>query len=142
MNVGDYVSRLPGMSLDTFAFDAPQEWLNSWTLFFWAWWIAWAPFVGLFLARISRGRTIRQFIGAVLTIPFAFIALWIAIFGNAALSVVIDGNSEFGETAMSAPRAPSTRCSTSTPAPCSARASRRSPGCCSTSRRPTRARWC
>lgn len=103
MNVGDYVSRLPGMSLDTFAFDAPQEWLNSWTLFFWAWWIAWAPFVGLFLARISRGRTIRQFIGAVLTIPFAFIALWIAIFGNAALSVVIDGNSEFGETAMSAP---------------------------------------
>lgn len=103
MNVGDYVSRFPGMTLDTFAFDAPQEWLNSWTLFFWAWWIAWAPFVGLFLARISRGRTIRQFIGAVLTIPFAFIALWIAIFGNAALSVVIDGNSEFGETAMSAP---------------------------------------
>lgn len=103
MNVGDYVSRFPGMTLDTFAFDAPQEWLNSWTLFFWAWWIAWAPFVGLFLARISRGRTIRQFIGAVLTIPFAFIALWIAIFGNAALSVVIDGNSEFGESAMSAP---------------------------------------
>ncbi|CAM2909124.1 Choline/glycine/proline betaine transport protein [Prescottella defluvii] len=103
MNVGDYVNRFPGMTLDTFAFDAPQEWLNSWTLFFWAWWIAWAPFVGLFLARISRGRTIRQFIGAVLTIPFAFIALWIAIFGNAALSVVIDGNSEFGETAMSAP---------------------------------------
>jgi len=103
MNVGDYVSRLPGMTLDTFAFDAPQEWLNSWTLFFWAWWIAWAPFVGLFLARISRGRTIRQFVVAVLTIPFAFIALWIAIFGNAALSVVIDGNAEFGEAAMSAP---------------------------------------
>ncbi|EOM78249.1 BCCT family glycine betaine transporter [Rhodococcus rhodnii LMG 5362] len=103
MNVGDYVSRFPGMTLDTFAFDAPQEWLNAWTLFFWAWWIAWAPFVGLFLARISRGRTLRQFIVAVLTIPFAFIALWIAIFGNAALDIVISGNGAFGETAMNAP---------------------------------------
>ncbi|NLU81419.1 choline BCCT transporter BetT [Rhodococcus sp. HNM0569] len=103
MNVGDYVSRFPGMTLDTFAFDAPQEWLNSWTLFFWAWWIAWAPFVGLFLARISRGRTLRQFIVAVLTIPFAFIALWIAIFGNAALSVVRGGDAAFGDDAMNAP---------------------------------------
>ncbi|QNG19104.1 BCCT family transporter [Rhodococcus triatomae] len=103
MNVGDYISRFPSMTLDTFAFDAPTEWLNAWTLFFWAWWIAWAPFVGLFLARISRGRTLRQFIAAVLTIPFAFIGIWIAIFGNAALSIVVDGNGDFGETAMTAP---------------------------------------
>ena len=60
LNIGDYISRLRDMTLNTFAYDRPTEWLNSWTLFFWAWWIAWAPFVGLFLARISRGRTIRR----------------------------------------------------------------------------------
>ncbi len=85
-NIGDTLSRFPSMALDTFAFDRPDDWLNSWTLFFWAWWIAWAPFVGLFLARISRGRTIRQFVTGVLVVPFAFILLWISIFGNSALA--------------------------------------------------------
>ena len=54
-NIGDTLARFPSMALDTFAYDRPDDWLNGWTLFFWAWWIAWAPFVGLFLARISRG---------------------------------------------------------------------------------------
>ncbi|MED5603390.1 MAG: BCCT family transporter, partial [Pseudomonadota bacterium] len=54
MNVGDYISNFIPMSFDTYAFDPPQDWLNAWTVFFWAWWIAWGPFVGLFLARISR----------------------------------------------------------------------------------------
>lgn len=103
LNIGDTISRFPGMALDTFAYDRPDAWLNSWTLFFWAWWIAWAPFVGLFLARISRGRTIRQFIGGVLVVPFAFILLWISIFGNSALDLVRSGNSAFGEMAMSNP---------------------------------------
>ena len=62
MNVGDYISNFVPMSFDTYAFDPPQDWLNAWTVFFWAWWIAWGPFVGLFLARISRGRTIRAFV--------------------------------------------------------------------------------
>jgi choline-glycine betaine transporter len=62
LNVGDYVNRFMGMTLNSFAFDRPVEWMNNWTLFFWAWWVAWSPFVGLFLARISRGRTIRQFV--------------------------------------------------------------------------------
>jgi choline/glycine/proline betaine transport protein len=103
LNVGDYVSRLPGMTLNTFAYDQPTEWLNDWTLFFWAWWVAWAPFVGLFLARISRGRTIRQFVAATLIIPFLFTLSFLSIFGNAALSIVRAGNTEFGEAAMNVP---------------------------------------
>ncbi|MGB3632465.1 MAG: BCCT family transporter, partial [Rubrobacteraceae bacterium] len=59
LNIGDYVSNFASLTMQTFAFDRPTEWLGFWTLFFWAWWIAWASFVGLFLARISRGRTIR-----------------------------------------------------------------------------------
>ncbi|MGY0071008.1 choline BCCT transporter BetT [Streptomyces sp. QTS137] len=102
-NVGDYVSRFPSMTLNTFAYDQPTEWLDAWTLFFWAWWIAWAPFVGLFLARISRGRTLRQFVAATLIIPFLFTGLFLAVFGNSALFLVRDGNTEFGETAMNAP---------------------------------------
>src|SRR5690606_15974694 len=62
-----------------------------------------APFVGLFLARISRGRTIRQFVLGTLTVPFAFIAIWISIFGNSALAVVRNDGEEFGEVAVSAP---------------------------------------
>ncbi|EMY33910.1 choline/carnitine/betaine transporter [Arthrobacter crystallopoietes BAB-32] len=102
-NIGDTLARFPSMALDTFAYDRPDEWLNGWTLFFWAWWIAWAPFVGLFLARISRGRTLREFVIGVLVVPFAFILLWISIFGNSALEVVMGGNAEFGESAMSTP---------------------------------------
>ncbi|MCF2127137.1 choline BCCT transporter BetT [Strepomyces sp. STD 3.1] len=102
-NVGDYVSRFPSMTLNTFAYDQPTEWLDAWTLFFWAWWIAWAPFVGLFLARISRGRTLRQFVAATLIIPFVFTGLFLAVFGNSALFLVRDGNTEFGQTAMNTP---------------------------------------
>ncbi|WP_281259459.1 choline BCCT transporter BetT [Prauserella shujinwangii] len=103
LNIGDYVSSFSDLTLNTFAFDQPTEWLNSWTLFFWAWWIAWAPFVGLFLARISRGRTIRQFVAATLVIPFLFTLTWLSIFGNAALREVRGGNTQFGETAMNQP---------------------------------------
>lgn len=103
LNVGDYVSRFPGMTLNTFAFDRPTDWLNAWTLFFWAWWVAWAPFVGLFLARISRGRTIREFVIGTLTIPFVFTLMWISIFGNSAISEILGGAAEFGQTAMNSP---------------------------------------
>jgi choline/glycine/proline betaine transport protein len=103
MNIGDYLSRFPSMTLNTFAYDQPVEWLGDWTLFFWAWWIAWAPFVGLFLARISKGRTIRQFVVATLTVPFAFTLLFLAIFGNAALDLVRGGAAEFGQVAAEVP---------------------------------------
>ncbi|MBM7367410.1 choline BCCT transporter BetT [Gordonia hydrophobica] len=102
-NTGDFISMFPSMVLDTMAYDHPDEWMASWTLFFWAWWIAWAPFVGLFLARISRGRTIRQFVSGTLIIPFLFILVWISIFGNSALDVVLGGNTEFEQTAINEP---------------------------------------
>lgn len=103
MNVGEYVSKFPSMTMDTYAFSGAQEWLNSWTLFFWAWWVAWAPFVGLFLARISRGRNLRQFVVGTLTIPFLFVLMWVSVFGNSALDLVINGDSEFGQTALDYP---------------------------------------
>lgn len=92
MNVGQYATQFVRMSMDTFAYEGAADWMGSWTLFFWAWWIAWAPFVGLFLARISRGRTLRQFVLGTLAVPFGFIAIWISLFGNAALDSLRDGD--------------------------------------------------
>ncbi|MBV7301781.1 choline BCCT transporter BetT [Corynebacterium sp. TAE3-ERU2] len=108
MNVGDYAANFVDWTLDTYAFSetpqATRDWLASWTLFFWAWWVAWAPFVGLFLARISRGRTIRQFVFGTLTIPFLFIVMWMSFFGNSALERIIGGDDEFGAVAMAEPQ--------------------------------------
>jgi Choline-glycine betaine transporter len=63
------------------------EWLNGWTVFYWAWWIAWAPFVGQFVARVSKGRSIREFILAVALLPSGFSLIWIAIYGGAAFNL-------------------------------------------------------
>ncbi len=102
LNVGDYVRRFSDMTMQTFAFEDTGDWMSLWTLFFWAWWIAWAAFVGLFLARISRGRTIKQFVTGTLIIPFSYIVMWIAIFGNAALDEIRSGNKGFAEAVSSA----------------------------------------
>ncbi|MDN5704521.1 MAG: choline BCCT transporter BetT [Yaniella sp.] len=108
-NIGDYFSRLPSMLMNTFGYTdgdpsySSDAWMQDWTLFFWAWWIAWAAFVGLFLARISRGRTLRQFILGVLLIPLSYIILWISIFGNGALAFFRAGDEEFLNTAISNP---------------------------------------
>ncbi len=103
LNVGDFVSSFPQLTMETFAFDQPTAWMQSWTLFFWAWWIAWASFVGLFLARISRGRTIREFVAGTIIIPFTYILMWVSIFGNSAIDIVRSGNQGFGETTVSTP---------------------------------------
>lgn len=104
MNVGDLVAGFPGMTADTMAFNDVSDWMNGWTLFFWAWWVAWASFVGMFLARISRGRTLRQFVFGTLTFPLMYIIMWISIFGNAALDRVIgDGDTEFAEATIEQP---------------------------------------
>lgn len=84
--LGDYLQNLVQMSLRLTPF-AGGEWIASWTLFYWAWWIAWAPFVGTFIARISRGRTIREFILGVLVAPSLFGFLWFAVFGGTALEL-------------------------------------------------------
>lgn len=95
LNVGDYVRLFPEMTNQTFAFENNSGWMGLWTLFFWAWWVAWSAFVGLFLARISRGRTIRQFVLGALIIPFTYIVMWVSIFGNAALDQIRSGNASF-----------------------------------------------
>ncbi|MBS4101007.1 choline BCCT transporter BetT [Tsukamurella paurometabola] len=110
-NTGDYVSTFLDRTMDTFAWgqvnpefpgNDPSGWLDAWTLFFWAWWVAWAPFVGLFLARISRGRTLRQFVFGVLVVPFSFILVWISVFGNSALEVA-RGDKSFAEATAATP---------------------------------------
>jgi len=103
-NFGDYISRFPSLALESFAFQQPKEWMSSWTLFFWAWWVAWSPFVGLFLARISKGRTIREFVCGTLIIPLLFTITWLSIFGNSALyNVIFDGNTALAQTVLTDP---------------------------------------
>ena len=100
LNVTDFIRLFPNMAGQTFAFEDTGTWMTDWTLFFWAWWIAFASFVGLFLARISRGRTIRQFVLGTLTIPFIYIFMWISIYGNSALDVIRSGDKKFGESVI------------------------------------------
>ena len=100
-NTGDYLGALLSKSFDIY-FNQPQgrDWLGAWTLFYWAWWIAWAPFVGLFVARISRGRTIREVIFGVLLIPLGFTLAWLSIFGNTVIDLVLNhGQTVLGEVA-------------------------------------------
>ena len=103
-NMGDYLGNVVGKSFDVYAYGGRPDWLGNWTVFYWAWWIGWAPFVGLFIARISRGRTIREFVLGVLLIPLGFTLAWLSIFGNTALDLVINqGAVELGKTALEQP---------------------------------------
>ncbi|WP_420750881.1 BCCT family transporter [Rhodococcus sp. O3] len=91
--LGAYASDLARMSARTAASSAEAgEWLSSWTIFYWAWWISWTPFVGMFLARISRGRTVRQFVVGVIIVPSIVSLLWFAVFGGAAIGQEQDGH--------------------------------------------------
>jgi len=83
-HLGNYLQGIAGLSLSTHPF-RNLEWQKSWTIFYWAWWLSWSPFVGMFIARISRGRTIRQFVLGVLIAPTLLSLLWFGIFGGAAL---------------------------------------------------------
>jgi choline/carnitine/betaine transport len=85
--IGDYFGNLSQMAARTAATggDGTREWLAGWTVFYWAWWISWTPFVGMFIARISRGRSIKQFVVGVLLIPSLVSLIWFAIFGGAAI---------------------------------------------------------
>ena len=90
--IGNYFGDLPQMAARTAAEGpATAKWLSGWTVFYWAWWISWTPFVGMFIARISRGRTIRQFVAGVILIPSAVSLLWFAIFGGAAITAQRNG---------------------------------------------------
>jgi choline/carnitine/betaine transport len=87
--VGSYFQELAAMSARTDASggNGMAEWLSGWTVFYWAWWLSWTPFVGMFIARISRGRTIRQFVTGVLLVPSLVSLVWFAIFGGAAINM-------------------------------------------------------
>ncbi|WP_461636282.1 BCCT family transporter [Glutamicibacter soli] len=87
--IGSFIGDLPQMASRTAASgdEAVSSWLSSWTVFYWAWWVSWTPFVGLFIARISRGRTIRQFVTGVLLVPSTVTLLWFAIFGGGAIGI-------------------------------------------------------
>lgn len=85
-NFGFYLSHLVERTFTLYAYE-PRAWMADWTLFYWAWWIAWSPFVGMFIARISRGRTVREFILNVLLVPAGFTFLWMTVFGNTAISL-------------------------------------------------------
>lgn len=91
--IGAYASQIAAMSARTAASSNPEtaEWLSSWTIFYWAWWISWTPFVGMFLARISRGRTVREFVVGVIVVPSVVSLLWFSVFGGAAIGEERDG---------------------------------------------------
>ncbi len=97
-SLGSYFQDIAMMSARTGAEGADVDtWLQSWTIFYWAWWISWTPFVGMFIARISRGRTIRQFVTGVLLVPSVVSLVWFCVFGGAAISVQQDGVDLAGE---------------------------------------------
>lgn len=88
-SMGGYLTYLPTMSFRTGAFGG-SEWINGWTVFYWAWWISWTPFVGMFIARISKGRTIRQFVIYVVLVPSLVSFVWFSIMGGAAYDLQLN----------------------------------------------------
>jgi len=89
-NIGYYLQYLPQLSTWNETYEQ-TKWQHGWTIFYWSWWIAWSPFVGMFIARVSHGRTIRQFILGVLLVPTFITFVWITIFGNTALFIEMFG---------------------------------------------------
>lgn len=95
-NTGTYLSDIVSNTFMLYAYE-PNEWIGNWTLFYWGWWISWSPFVGMFIARISRGRTVREFIVGVLLVPAAFTFFWFTVFGNTALFIQETGAGDMVE---------------------------------------------
>lgn len=84
--IGNYINNFFSLTFNTHVYEENmQPWFYDWTILYWAWWISWSPYVGLFIAKISKGRTIREFISAVLIIPTLFNFIWMAVFGNSAI---------------------------------------------------------
>ncbi len=89
--VGDYLTALPALSLNTYPYADKASWFHGWTLVYFVWWIAWAPFVGIFIARISKGRTIREFVMGVILAPTLFSLLWFSVFGGTGFAEELAG---------------------------------------------------
>ena len=86
-SIGNYLQNVVGLTFNTLAFSGAEgeAWQAAWTTFYWGWWISWAPFVGIFIARISKGRTVRQFVAGVLLVPTTVGFLWFSVLGGAAI---------------------------------------------------------
>ena len=97
-NIGYYLEILARTAFWTDPQKEAQDWLASWTLAYWGWWLAWAPFVGIFVARVSRGRTIRQFVFAVLIVPTVVSFFWFSVAGESAIRLVQDGAESIATT--------------------------------------------
>ncbi len=93
-NIGGYLSDIVNKTFNLYAYQPKPDWIGGWTLLYWGWWLSWAPFVGVFIARISKGRTIREFVVGVLLIPSAFGFLWFTCMGNTAIHAVMDGTGQ------------------------------------------------
>ena len=100
--VGDYLSSFVSMSLTTNPFQG-HDWTRSWTLFYWAWWISWSPFVGLFVASISRGRTIREFVIGAMLVPTLITFIWFSVFGGAAFYLQLHQGIDIASLATASP---------------------------------------
>ena len=87
---GAYLADVVPKTFNLYVYN-PTDWLGGWTILYWGWWISWAPFVGIFIARISRGRTIREFLLGVTLVPTAFIVLWMGVFGGSAIELISNG---------------------------------------------------
>jgi choline/carnitine/betaine transport len=102
-SLGSYLNDLAMMAARTGAEGAAtEEWLGGWTVFYWAWWLSWTPFVGMFIARISRGRTIRQFVAGVLLVPSVVSVLWFCVLGGTAIDLQSSGTDVAGEAGLEA----------------------------------------
>lgn len=90
-NTGGYLSQIVSKTFNLYAYQPKSsDWLGGWTLLYWGWWLSWSPFVGMFIARVSRGRTIREFVTGVLFVPAGFTLMWMTVFGNSAIHLIVD----------------------------------------------------
>ncbi|KOC89094.1 choline BCCT transporter BetT [Winslowiella iniecta] len=90
-NTGGYLSEIISKTFNLYAYEPKSNsWLGGWTLLYWGWWLSWSPFVGMFIARVSRGRTIREFVTGVLFVPAGFTLLWMTFFGNSAIWLIME----------------------------------------------------
>lgn len=103
-SLGLYVSDLVSKTFTLYAYE-PTDWLGGWTIFYWGWWMSWSPFVGLFIARISRGRTIREFTFGAILVPCGFTLLWMGVFGNSAIDLILNNDAQVLAEAVTANQA-------------------------------------
>ncbi|GAB3526967.1 BCCT family transporter [Photobacterium kasasachensis] len=105
VSMGTIPTTISGYAENFFALSNPhgredETWMHGWTVFYWAWWISWSPFVGMFIARVSKGRTVREFLIAVLIVPTFVTVLWMSVFGGQAIDQVINGVGVLGENGL------------------------------------------